>query len=82
MPRYHVVWDYEIDAATPAQAATVARNRMLDPDEHHAMDVYPVIYVAEADDRVPGHSHGWHARFEDAGVRPSLVFAQRRLDRS
>jgi hypothetical protein len=78
MPKFSVVWEYEIEAETPALAVTIARDRMLDPDEKPAVDVCPVVYVEEADDHIPDCSHGWCAKFFKGGVRPSLVFPWKR----
>jgi hypothetical protein len=64
MPKnYQVVLELEVMAKTPEQAATIARDIMLDPDSEFAVDVHKIVYVADADDWMPDTDHGWQERF-------------------
>ena len=40
----------EVMAKTPEQAATIARDIMLDPDSEFPVDVHKIVYVEDADD--------------------------------
>ena len=51
MPKnYQVVVELEVMAETPEQAATVARDIMLNPDFDFRADVHKMVYVEDADD--------------------------------
>jgi hypothetical protein len=80
MPRYEVTFELDIEASSPEQAAVIARDRMLDPDETLFADIHEYAYCADADDWFPDDGHGWQARFEKPpGVRPSAMIAFERL---
>jgi len=72
MQKFEVVLELEIRAETPAQAATIARDMMLDPHQELLCDVHDYEHIKEADDWFPNHRHGWQARFDKrSGVRPA-----------
>jgi hypothetical protein len=64
MPKnYEVVVKLEVMAKTPEQAATIARDIMLDPDSEFHADVHKIIFCEEAWDSFPDHSRGWQVSF-------------------
>jgi hypothetical protein len=71
---YTVRFEIEVHAATPKQAATIARDIMLDPDAKISVDVFPMEFVEEADDWFPTEKYGWYAWF-DGSVHPEDCFA-------
>jgi len=73
MTTYTVRFEIEVHAETPKQAAMIARDIMLDPDESLHVDVFPMEYVEEADDWFPTHKRGWYAWFEGS-VHPKDCF--------
>ena len=72
MTKFEVVLELEIDAATPAQAATIARDMMLDETQLLLFDVHPFAWCEGAEEYFPDHGRGWQARFERTDpVRPA-----------
>lgn len=71
---YTVRFQFEVKADNPTQAATVARDIMLDPEAKISVDVFPMEYVEAADDWFHTEKHGWYAWF-DGSVRPEECFA-------
>jgi hypothetical protein len=64
MPKnYQVVLELEVMAKTPDQAATIARDIMLDPDSEFAVDVHKIVWCEEAWDSFPDHDTGTQCRF-------------------
>lgn len=64
MPKnYEVVVKLEVMAKTPEQAATIARDIMLDSDFEFPVDVHKIVYVEDADDWMPDHDEGVQVRF-------------------
>jgi hypothetical protein len=64
MPKnYQVVVELEVMAKTPEQAATIARDIMLNPDSDFRADVHKIVYVEDADDWMPDHDEGWQMSF-------------------
>ena len=81
MQKFEVVLELEIRAETPAQAATIARDMMLDPCQELLCDVHEYERVEEADDWFPDRKHGWQARFDKhGGVRPTDMIAWHRME--
>jgi len=76
---YSVRFEVEVRAATPEQAATIARDIMLDPTAQISVDVFPMEYVEAADEWFPTEKHGWYASF-DGSVHPDNCFAWERLE--
>jgi hypothetical protein len=76
MQKFEVVLELEIRAETPEQAATIARDMMLDPCQPLLCDVHPFERIEEADDWFPDRKRGWQARFDKhGGVRPADMIA-------
>jgi hypothetical protein len=74
MATYTVRFEIEINAATPLQAATIARDMMLDPDSKVHVDIFPMEWIEEAEEYHPTHKRGWYAWF-DGSVHPKDCFA-------
>lgn len=72
--KYTVEFKIEVDAATPRQAAIVARDMMLDVDTRLHVDIYPHEFIEEAQDWFPIEDHGWYASFEKS-VHPDIFFS-------
>ena len=53
MTTYTVTFEVEVHAATPTQAATVARDMMLDPDAEISVNIYPMEWIEEAEELSP-----------------------------
>jgi len=82
MQKFEVVLELEIKAETPEQAATIARDMMLNPDEELLFDVHPMSYDEAFDGYLPNRKVGWQARFEKRGsVRPSDMINWYTLER-
>ena len=79
MTTYTVRFEIEVHAATPEQAATIARDMLLDPDVLTHADVFPMEYVEEADDWFPTYERGWAARFEGS-VHPDYCIEWETLE--
>lgn len=75
---YTVRFEVVVRAATPKQAATIARDMMLNPDAKISVDVFQMEYVEAADDWFPVEQYGWYAWF-DGSVHPKDCFAWDRL---
>jgi hypothetical protein len=69
-----VRFEIEVRAATPEQAAVLARDRMLDPDAPMSMDILPMVEIAG--DLFSVDDEGWQARFSK-GVKPVELIAWR-----
>jgi hypothetical protein len=64
-PTYEVECKIEVRASSPEQAASIARDMMLDPDSRLFFHVYPFEYVEAAGESHPTGEHGWAAYFGD-----------------
>jgi hypothetical protein len=78
MTTYTARFEIEVQAGTPQQAATIARDIMLDPDAQISVDVHSMEYVDAADSWFPIEKQGWYAWF-DGSVRPENFFAWERV---
>ena len=79
MPKFEVVVEIDVTASSPERAATMVRDALIDPESDLFMRIHPYVWCDEADDEFPTEMHGWEARFENGGVRPSFVFEWQRL---
>jgi hypothetical protein len=75
---YTVRFEIEVRASSPKQAATIARDTMLNPDAKINVDVHAMYYHPEADDDFPVERSGWYAHF-DGAVQPVIFFAWERM---
>jgi hypothetical protein len=67
MQKFEVRFLIEVRAASPEQAATIARDMLLDPDSDMHADVHPIEYYKAADDYFPVEGRGWSVYFGDSG---------------
>ena len=74
MTTYTVQLEVEINAASPRQAATIARDMMLNPDVYLHFDVLPMVWIEGAEEYHPTDRRGWYASFEGS-VHPKDFFA-------
>ena len=74
MKIFTVAFEVEVRAETPQQAATIARDTLLDPDGNVTANIYPHELCSD-DDYHPTSDHGWFVYFRDGKVRPDECIA-------
>lgn len=72
MPHYYLKLAMEILADSPEHAATIGRDRMLDPMEPLVFDIHPTEYEDPPDEWLPIMHRGWNALYcgNHPAVRP------------
>jgi hypothetical protein len=77
---YTVRFDVEVKASSPEQAATTARDILLNTDIRVIADVFPFVYIEEAEEWHHTEVRGWWVEF-DGAVRPSNTVEWERMKR-
>ena len=71
MPKFEVRFEIDVEASSPEQAATIARDMLLDPDTRLNAQVLAYEWYAPAEDWLPSDDSGVMVYFGEIWVGES-----------